>query len=192
VVAAASGAVGSVVGQIAKIKGARAVGVAGSPEKCKFVTDELGFDACLNHHDADFPEQLGAACPDGIDVYFENVGGKVFETVLPLLSNFARIPVCGMIAHYNATELPPGPNLMPVILRNILTKRLTMRGFIVWDFAKQEAEALTTMAGWIQEKKLKFREDIVEGLESAPEVFIGLLKGENFGKLVVRISDDPT
>jgi len=192
VVAAASGAVGSVVGQIAKIKGARAVGVAGSPEKCKFVTNELGFDACLNHHDADFPEQLGAACPDGIDVYFENVGGKVFETVLPLLSNFARIPVCGMIAHYNATELPPGPNLMPVILRNILTKRLTMRGFIVWDFAKQEAEALTTMAGWIQEKKLKFREDIVEGLETAPEVFIGLLKGANFGKLVVRISDDPT
>lgn len=192
VVAAASGAVGSVVGQIAKIKGARAVGVAGSPEKCKFVTDELGFDACLNHHDADFPEQLGAACPDGIDVYFENVGGKVFETVLPLLSNFARIPVCGMIAHYNATELPPGPNKMPVILRNILTKRLTFRGFIVWDFAEQEPEALTTMAGWIQEGTLKFREDFVEGLETAPEALIGLLKGANFGKLVVRVSDDPT
>ncbi|HIC43591.1 MAG TPA: NADP-dependent oxidoreductase, partial [Sulfurimonas sp.] len=192
VVAAASGAVGSVVGQIAKIKGARAVGVAGSPEKCKFVTDELGFDACLNHRDADFAEQLGAACPDGIDVYFENVGGKVFETVLPLFNNFARIPVCGMIAHYNATELPPEPNKMSVIFRNILTKRLTFRGFIVWDFAEQEPEALTTMAGWIQEGTLKFREDFVEGLETAPEALIGLLKGANFGKLVVRVSDDPT
>ena len=192
VVAAVSGAVGSVVGQVAKIKGARAVGVAGSPEKCKFVTDELGFDACLNHRDADFAEQLGAACPDGIDVYFENVGGKVFETVLPLFNNFARIPVCGMIAHYNATELPPGPNKMPIILRNILTKRLTFRGFIVWDFAEQEPEALTTMAGWIQEGTLKFREDFVEGLETAPEALIGLLKGANFGKLVVRVSDDPT
>lgn len=192
VVAAASGAVGSVVGQIAQIKGARAVGVAGSPEKCRFVTEELGFDACLNHRDPDFAEQLAAACPDGIDVYFENVGGKVFETVLPLLNEFARIPVCGMIAHYNATELPPGPDKMPLILRNILTKRLTFRGFIVWDFAEQESEALTAMAGWIQEGRLKFREDFVDGLESAPEALIGLLKGANFGKLVVRVSEDPT
>ena len=192
VVAAASGAVGSVVGQIAKIKGARAVGIAGSAEKCKFVTEELGFDACLNHRDANFAEHVAAACPDGIDVYFENVAGKVFETVLPQFNNFARIPVCGTIAIANATGLPEGPNQVPMLLRQILTKRLTFRGFIVRDYDDQEQEAFSNLAEWIRKGKLRFREDFVDGLEKAPEALIGLLKGENFGKLVVRVANDPT
>ena len=190
VVAAASGAVGSVVGQIARIKGARAVGIAGSAEKCKYVKEELGFDACVNHNSPDFAEALKVACADGIDVYFENVGGKVFETVSPLFNDFARIPVCGIISAYNATELPPGPNLTPLLMRDILVKRLTYRGFIVWDFASQEKEALTELANWIKEGKLHYREDIVDGLENAPEAFIGLLEGKNFGKLVIRVSDE--
>ena len=188
VVAAASGAVGSVVGQIARIKGARAVGIAGSAEKCKYVKEELGFDACVNHNSPEFVEALKAVCPDGIDVYFENVGGKVFETVSPLFNDFARIPVCGIISAYNATELPPGPNLTPLLMRDILVKRLTFRGFIVWDFASQEKEALTKLAEWIKEGKLNYREDIVDGIENAPEAFIGLLEGKNFGKLVIRVS----
>ena len=192
VVAAASGAVGSVVGQIARIKGARAVGIAGSAEKCRFVTGELGFDACLNHRDANFAEQVEAACPDGIDVYFENVAGKVFETVLPLFNNFARIPVCGTIAIANATSLPPGPNQVPMLLRQILTKRLTFRGFIVGDYVDQKQEAFTSLAKWIREGKLRFHEDIVDGLEKAPEALSGLLRGENFGKLVVRVANDST
>ena len=192
VVGAASGAVGSVVGQIAKIKGAQAVGIVGSAEKCQYVTEELGFDACVNHKHADFAEQVAAACPDGIDVYFENVAGKVFETVLPLFNQFARIPVCGTIAMANATDLPPGPNQVGPLLRQILTKRLTFRGFIVSDFMDQMQEAFSALGGWIQEGKLRYREDFVDGLEKVPEAFIGLLKGENFGKLVVRVSDDPT
>jgi NADPH-dependent curcumin reductase CurA len=188
VVAAASGAVGSVVGQIARIKGARAVGIAGSAEKCKYVTEELGFDACVNHNSPEFAEALKVACADGIDVYFENVGGKVFETVSPLFNDFARIPVCGIISAYNATELPPGPNLTPLLMRDILVKRLTFRGFIVWDYASQEKEALSELANWIKEGKLNYREDIVDGLENAPEAFIGLLEGKNFGKLVIRVS----
>ncbi|MBC8258901.1 MAG: NADP-dependent oxidoreductase [SAR324 cluster bacterium] len=190
VVAAASGAVGSVVGQIARIKGAQAVGIAGSAEKCKYVTEELGFDACVNHNSPEFTEALKAACPDGIDVYFENVGGKVFETVSPLFNDFARIPVCGIISAYNSTELPPGPNLTPLLMRDILVKRLTFRGFIVWDYATQEKEALSEIANWIKVGKLHYREDIVDGLENAPEAFIGLLEGQNFGKLVVRVSDE--
>ena len=192
VVGAASGAVGSVVGQIAKIRGARAVGIAGSAEKCQYVTEELGFDACVNHKAVDFVEQVAAACPDGIDVCFENVAGKVFETVLPLFKPFARIPVCGTIATANATELPPGPNQVPPLLRQILTKRLNFRGFIVSDFMDQMQEAFSALGEWIQEGKLRYREDFVDGLEKAPEALIGLLKGENFGKLVVRVSDDPT
>ncbi|MEC9069056.1 MAG: zinc-binding dehydrogenase, partial [SAR324 cluster bacterium] len=188
VVAAASGAVGSVVGQIARIKGARAVGIAGSAEKCKYVKEELGFDSCVNHNSPDFAESLKAVCSEGIDVYFENVGGKVFETVSPLFNDFARIPVCGIISAYNATELPPGPNLTPLLMRDILVKRLNFRGFIVWDFAAQEKEALSELAKWIKEGKINYREDIVDGLENAPEAFIGLLEGKNFGKLVIRVS----
>ena len=191
VVAAASGAVGSVVGQIARIKGARVVGIAGTPEKCEFVKEELGFDACVNHSLQDFAENLKSACPNGIDVYFENVGGKVFEKVLPLLNNFSRIPVCGIISSYNATQLPAGPNMTPLLMRNILVKRLTFRGFIVWDFDSQEEEALTQLSNWIKEGKIRYREDIVDGLGNAPEAFMGLLEGKNFGKLVVRVSDEP-
>jgi len=192
VVAAASGPVGSLVGQIAKIEGCRAVGVAGSAEKCAYVVDELGFDACLNHRDEGFPEALAAACPDGVDVYWENVGGAVFQAVLPLLNPFARVPVCGLIAHYNATEPPPGPNQVPVLMRAVLSNRILIRGFIVWDFAAQEQEFMEAVAGWIRDGRVKYREDIVEGLEIAPRVFQGLLQGRNFGKQVIRVSPDPT
>ena len=188
VVAAASGAVGSAVGQIAKIKGARAVGIAGSAEKCGFVVDELGFDACIDHSDPDFKDQLQNACPNGIDVYFENVGGPVFKAVLPLLNQFARVPVCGVISHYNDTALPDGPDATSLILRSALVKRLTIRGFLVFDFVDQEAEALEQLTQWVSDGRLKYREDFVSGLGAAPEAFIGLLKGKNFGKLVVAVS----
>jgi len=192
VVAAASGPVGSLVGQIAKIEGCRVVGVAGSREKCAYVTGELGFDTCLNHREAGFAEALAAACPDGIDIYWENVGGAVFEAVLPRFNRFARMPVCGLVAQYNATEPPPGPNRIPQLMRAVLTDRLSIRGFIVWDFADQEAEFVDHVSGLIREGRLKYREDFVDGLENAPQAFMGLLQGKNFGKLVVRVSPDPT
>jgi NADPH-dependent curcumin reductase CurA len=192
VVAAASGAVGSVVGQIAKIKGCRAIGIAGGERKCRYVKEELGFDTCLDHHQPDLAERLKAACPSGIDIYIENVGGAVFEAVLPLLNNFARVPVCGIIAHYNATEPPAGPNRVPELLRAILVKRLTFRGFIVWDFSSQYPDFLRDMSGWLREGRVKYREDITDGLENAPRELIGLLKGENFGKKIVRVNADPT
>ena len=187
VVAAATGPVGSLVGQIAKRKGARAVGIAGGPEKCAFLRDTLGFDAAVDHRAEDFPQALAAACPDGIDVYFENVGGAVFDAVLPLLNNFARIPVCGLVSGYNATELPPGPDRVPVLMRAILSKRLHVQGFIVWDFAAQESAYLQDVGAWLREGLVVHREDIVDGLENAPEAFAGLLQGRNFGKLIVRI-----
>ena len=189
VVAAASGAVGSVVGQIAKIKGARAVGIAGGPDKCRYVKDELGFDDCVDHRAPDFAARLKAACPKGIDVYFENVGGTVFDAVLPLLNAFARIPVCGLIAQYNATELPPGPNRLPLLMRNVLTKRLLVRGFIVTDFSAHLEDFLRDVSQWVREGRIKYREDIVDGLESAPATLIGLLKGKNFGKQLVRVAE---
>ena len=187
VVAAATGPVGSLVGQIAKRKGARAVGIAGGPEKCAFLRDTLGFDAAVDHRAEDFPDALAAACPDGIDVYFENVGGAVFDAVLPLLNNFARIPVCGLVSGYNATELPPGPDRVPVLMRAILSKRLHVQGFIVWDFAAQESAFLQDVGAWLREGLVVHREDIVDGLEKAPDAFAGLLQGRNFGKLIVRI-----
>jgi NADPH-dependent curcumin reductase CurA len=190
-VAAASGAVGQVVGQIAKLKGCRVVGIAGGSEKCAFIEKELGFDAAVDYRRDDFRDRLRAAAPKGIDVYFENVGGAVFAEVLPLLNDFARIPVCGLIAHYNATELPPGPNQVPALMRAILTKRLTFRGFIVSDFAAQRDAFLREVGAWVREGKIKYREDVVEGLENAPRAFQGLLRGENFGKLVVRVGADP-
>jgi NADPH-dependent curcumin reductase len=191
VVAAASGAVGSVAGQIAKIKGCRAVGVAGGERKCRYVEEELGFDACLDHRQPDWAERLKAACPKGIDVYFENVGGEVFEAVLPLLNDFARVPVCGLIAHYNATELPAGPNRVPELMLAILVKRLTFRGFIVGDFAAQYPDFLRDVSGWLREGRVKYREDITDGLENAPRELIGLLRGENFGKKIIRVGPDP-
>lgn len=192
VVAAASGAVGSIVGQIAKIKGCRAVGIAGSQDKCDYVVNGFGFDACLNHRDPGFEDALAKACPDGIDVYFENVGGLVWQAVLPLLNPFARVPVCGLIAHYNATGLPEGPDRSPQIMFNVLTKRLTLRGFIVTDFADQQQEFLDTVGPWVSSGQIKYREDFADGLENAPAAFQGLLRGENFGKLVVRVSEDKT
>ena len=188
VVAAASGAVGSVVGQIAKIKGCRAVGVAGSQQKCDFVRTTLGFDACVNHRSEKFAEELRAACPKGIDVYFENVGGRVLEAMVPLLNLFGRVPVCGLIAHYSAVALPKGPDHTPLLMSAILTKRLMFRGFIVMDFASQKAEFERDMAAWLREGKMKYREDIVDGLENAVPAFRGLLQGQNFGKLLVRVA----
>ena len=191
VVAAASGAVGAVVGQIAKIRGCRVVGVAGSKAKCDYVVNELGFDACLDHRAADFAKALADACPKGIDVYWENVGGPVFEAVLPLLNRFARIPVCGLIAWYNASEPPPGPDRTPLLFRSILTKRLTIRGFIVWDFNALEEKFRREVGQWVREGRLRYREDVREGLEQAPQAFMGLLEGGNFGKLLIRVAPDP-
>lgn len=191
VVAAASGAVGSVVGQIAKLKGCRVVGVAGGAEKCRSVVDELGFDACIDHHSTDFSQQLATACPKGIDVYFENVGGKVFDAVLPLLNPAARIPVCGLIAHYNDTALPTGPDRLGLLTRTLLTKRIKMQGFIIFDdYGHRYGEFYSQMSTWLNEGKISFREDIVDGLENAPQAFIGLLEGKNFGKLVIRVTND--
>lgn len=192
VVAAASGAVGSLVGQIGRIRGCRVIGIAGGAAKCKYVKEELGFDECLDHRAPNLAETLQRACPKGIDIYFENVGGEVFEAVAPLLNDFARVPVCGLIAHYNAKELPPGPNRLPLMMADILTKRLTFRGFIVWDFAPQFPEFMAEMSQWLRTGKIKFKEDITDGLENAPRELIGLLRGENFGKKVIRVSSDPT
>jgi NADPH-dependent curcumin reductase len=189
VVAAASGAVGSAVGQIAKIKGARAVGIAGGKDKCNYVVKELGFDACLDHRDPELAEKLKDACPKGIDVYFENVGGAVFEAVFPQLNAFSRIPVCGLIAHYNDTEAT-APKWASSLMRAVLTKRLTIRGFIVSDFAARHADFLRDMSQWLREGKVKHRESITEGLDSAPAAFMGLLKGANFGKQLVRVGPD--
>jgi NADPH-dependent curcumin reductase len=183
VVAAASGAVGSVVGQIAKIKGCRAVGIAGGADKCRFVVGTLGFDACVDHRAPDFREALAAACTDGIDVYFENVGGAVQQTVWPLLNDFARVPVCGLIAQYSLAAPMPGPDMFTV-----LRKRLTVRGFIVTDFAAKQADFLRDAGEWVRSGRLKYREDIVDGLENAPTAFLGLLQGKNFGKLLVRVA----
>ena len=191
VVAAASGAVGSIVGQIGRIKGARVVGIAGGPDKCRYVLEELGFDACIDHRAADFAQQLAAACAKGIDVYFENVGGAVFDAVLPLLNVGARVPVCGMIANYNDTALPEGPDRMGLLTRTILTKRLKMQGFIIFDdYGHRYGEFFSQMSTWLKEGKIKFREDMVDGLENAPQAFIGLLEGKNFGKLVVRVANE--
>jgi NADPH-dependent curcumin reductase len=186
VVAAASGAVGAVVGQIAKLRGCRVVGIAGSRAKCDYVVRELGFDACIDHHAPDFADQLRAACPHGIDVYWENVGGRVLEAVLPLLNDFARVPVCGLIAWYNATEPPPGPDRTPHLLRQILVRRLTVRGFIVYDF--DPGDFLLEAGQWVGDGRLRYREDIRDGLENAPAAFAGLLEGENFGKLLIRVA----
>jgi len=189
VVAAASGPVGSMVGQIAQIKGARAVGIAGGPKKCAFVKNDLKFADCLDHRAPDFAERLAAACPKGIDVYFENVGGAVFDAVLPLLNPFARVPVCGLIAHYNDTQAV-APKWASSMMRSVLTKRLTIRGFIVSDFAARHADFLRDMSGWVREGKVKHREFVTEGLDSAPAAFMGLLKGANFGKQLVRVGPD--
>ncbi len=188
VLAASTGAVGSVVGQIAKLKGCRVVGIAGAKEKCDYAVNELGYDACISHYDADMAQQLAALCPDGIDVYFENVGGSSWEAVMPLLNNFARIPVCGLIAHYNQKELPPGPDRMSLLQSMILSKRIKMQGFIISDHYDRVGDFITDVSTWMAQGKITYKEHMVEGLENAPEAFLGLFKGANFGKLVVKVS----
>ncbi|MDX8379642.1 MAG: NADP-dependent oxidoreductase [Gallionella sp.] len=191
VVAAASGAVGSIVGQIAKLQGCRVIGIAGTTEKCRFVVDELGFDACINHHSEDLTSQLALACPNGIDVYFENVGGAVFTAVLPLLNTHARIPLCGLIAHYNETTLPLGSDHLSLLTRTLLIKRIKMQGFIIFDdYGDRYDEFFNQMSLWLKEGKIKHREDIIDGLAQAPAAFIGLLEGKNFGKLIIRLTDE--
>ncbi|MBP6223784.1 MAG: NADP-dependent oxidoreductase [Rhizobacter sp.] len=189
VVAAASGAVGSVVGQIARLKGCRVVGIAGGADKCRFVVDELGFDACLDRRSDDLPAQLAAACPKGIDVYFENVGGAVFDAVLPLLNTHARVPVCGLMSLYGGAPSAAAVDRLPALTRALLVKRIRMQGFIIFDYEGRQNEFLGPMRAWLAEGKVKFREDVVDGLENAPQAFMGLLKGENFGKLVVKVAD---
>lgn len=189
VVAAASGPVGATVGQIAKIKGCRAVGVAGGPEKCAHVVENLGFDVCIDHTAPDFAEQLAAACPDGIDVYFENVGGKVLYAVLPLLNPFARMPVCGVVAWYNLTSLPEGGDLGPMIMSTILKMKVKVQGFIIFDSFPQSlyAEFVRDMSGWLAEGKVKYKEQMIDGLENAPAALNDVLLGKSFGKMVVKV-----
>ncbi|MBT4519576.1 MAG: NADP-dependent oxidoreductase [Halieaceae bacterium] len=188
VLAASTGAVGSVVGQIAKIKGCRVVGIAGAAKKCKYAVEELGYDACISHYDDDMAQQLAAACPDGIDVYFENVGGSSWEAVMPLLNNHSRVPVCGLIAHYNQTSLPPGPDRMSMLQGLILTKSIRMQGFIVSNYRHRVPAFTGDMTGWLASGKMKYREHMVQGLENAPEAFMGFFAGANFGKLVVQVN----
>ncbi|MGO9802731.1 MAG: NADP-dependent oxidoreductase [Steroidobacteraceae bacterium] len=188
VVAAATGAVGSVVGQIARLKGCRVVGVAGGAEKCRYAVGTLGFDACIDHRAADLSQQLAAACPKGIDVYFESVGGAVLYAVAPLLNVGARIPLCGLIAWYNLEKLPAGPDRTPALLSAVLRRRIRIQGFIIFDHNERFPAFQRDMTAWLREGRVQYREELIEGLENAPRGLMGLLQGENFGKLVVRVS----
>lgn len=189
VVAGASGPVGATVGQIGKLLGLRVVGIAGGAEKCAHVVEVLGFDACIDYKAEGFRKTLKAAVPQGIDIYFENVGGAVFDAVMPLLNPCARIPVCGLISQYNATSLPDGPDRMNMLMGQILRKRMTMRGFIVFDdFGHLYPEFAKQVGTWVAEGKIRYQEEMIDGLEQAPGAFIGLLRGEAFGKRVIRLS----
>ncbi|NSX55787.1 NADP-dependent oxidoreductase [Parasulfitobacter algicola] len=189
VVAAASGPVGATVGQIAKIKGCRVVGIAGGADKCAHVTDRLGFDACIDHTSDNFAEHLNAACPDGIDVYFENVGGKVLYAVLPLLNEFARMPVCGVVSWYNLAGLPDGPDYGPAIMGTILRMKVKVQGFIIFDSFPQSTykDFVRDMTGWLADGNVQYKEQIIQGLEAAPAALNDLLVGKNFGKMVVKV-----
>jgi len=208
VVSAATGAVGSIVGQLAKLKGCRVVGIAGSAKKCQYAIQELGFDACVDHNSKTFVGDLKLACPDGIDIYYESVGGPVFWAVHPLLNNFARVPICGVISWYNdlMTLLQPGFNFRllwakaiaffrvffridksSLILANFISKRLIFQGFIISDHYDHYSEFVKEVLPLIESGKIKVKEDIVQGIENAPEAFIGLLKGKNFGKLLIEV-----
>ncbi|MFJ5162363.1 NADP-dependent oxidoreductase [Pantoea sp. NPDC088449] len=186
VVAAASGPVGSLVGQIAKKAGARVVGIAGGKEKCQYVGETLGFDEVVDHRSPDFVSELAKACPNGIDVYLELVGGEVWNAVFPLLNPYARIPVCGLIAQYNANDSQKGTDRLPVLMREILSRSILFRGFIVREYWDQRPEFLDEVAPWVASGDVRFQEDIVFGLKNAPEAFMGLLEGKNFGKLIVQ------
>ncbi len=188
VVGAATGAVGSIVGQIARLKECRVIGVAGGAEKCRYAVEELGFDACIDHRSPTLNQELAAACPAGIDVYFENVGGATFDAVFPLLNTKARIPLCGLIAGYNGDPAGESQYRTSQVMGTLLKKRIRMQGFIIFDdYGPHFAEFRNQMAEWFEAGKIKYREDIVDGLENAPEAFIGLLQGRNFGKLAVRV-----
>jgi NADPH2:quinone reductase len=192
-VAAATGPVGSAVGQIARIKGARTVGIAGGAEKCAALLDDFGFDAAVDRRSPTYALDLRAAAPNGIDVYFENVGGPVLTAIVPLLNRYARVPVCGLVAGYNATSLPEGPDRMPWLMGQILTRSLTVRGFIQDEFTRSHGrDFVRDMTGWVTQGRVRYREDVVDGLENAPAAFRGLLRGRNFGKLLVRVGEDPT
>ncbi len=188
VVAAATGPVGAMVGQLARLQGCRTVAIAGGPEKCAYALEVLKFDVALDHRDPALKEKLAAASPQGIDIYFENVGGKVWDAVIPLLNDFARIPVCGLISQYNLGNAADGDTPMTALMRDVLVKRLLLRGFIVTDFAAYRDEFLEYATPLVANGTLQVREDIVDGLEKAPEAFIGLLQGRNFGKLIVRFA----
>jgi NADPH-dependent curcumin reductase len=187
VVSAASGAVGAVAGQLAKREGTRVIGIAGGGDKCRYVESELGFDACIDHRSTDLGAELDRACPNGIDVYWENVGGAVQQAVFPRLNDFGRMVMCGMVSEYNDVEPRPGPNLMAAV-----RKRLKIQGFIVSDRWQRFGEYRAMAAPLVRNGELKYREDIVEGLDRAPEAFIGLLQGRNFGKLLIKLGNDPT
>ena len=182
VVSAAAGAVGSVVGQIAKLKGCHVVGIAGGADKCRYVVDELGFDACIDYKAGRLRDDLKAATPKGVDVYFDNVGGDILDTVLARMNPFSRLPVCGLISQYNATELHGLRNF-----RSVLVNRIKIQGFIVFDFREHYPRAIGELATWLAEGKLKYRETIAEGVRAAPAAFIGLLNGANLGKQLVKL-----
>ena len=184
-VSAAAGAVGSAAGQMAKLKGCRVVGTAGSDEKVDYLTNELSFDAAFNYKTASLSQALKESCPDGIDLNFENVGGDILEAVLPRMNNFGRVAVCGMIAHYNDETPRPGPRTLPLVI----SKRLKLQGFIVSDHMDQMKPFIQEMSGWIAEGKVKQRETVAEGIESAPEAFIGMFKGDKIGKQLVKVSE---
>ncbi|WP_404343547.1 NADP-dependent oxidoreductase [Pseudoalteromonas mariniglutinosa] len=189
VVAAATGPVGATVGQIAKLKGCKVVGVAGGSEKCQYAVEKLGFDACIDHHSDDFAKQLTDACDSGIDVYYENVGGKVFDAVLPLLNTAARVPLCGLVSQYNATSLPDGPDRMSMLMGQILAKRIKMQGFIIFDdYGHRYDEFATEMQKWLSEGKIQYREHLVDGFENTITAFNDMLSGKNFGKTVVQVN----
>lgn len=186
VVSAAAGAAGNFAGQIGKIQGCRVVGIAGSDEKCRWITDDLGMDAAINYKKQNVLEALKAACPDGIDVYFDNVGGDILEAVLFQMNLYGRIACCGAVSQYDTGSPQPGPRGIPGL---IVVKRLTMQGFIVSDFFKERAQATAQLAKWVSEGKLKVREEVIDGLENAPSALIGLLHGENIGKRMIKVSE---
>jgi NADPH-dependent curcumin reductase CurA len=185
VVSGAAGAVGAVVGQIAKIKGCRAVGIAGGPEKCTYIVDQLGFDASIDYKSEDVKNALRRQCPQGVDVYFDNVGGEILDTVLLQINRGARLVICGAISQYNNTTPVQGPSNYLALLVN----RASMTGFVCFDFADRYRQAAQEMIGWMAAGRLRSREDIVDGLETFPETLLKLFKGENFGKLIIKVAD---
>ncbi len=185
VVSGAAGAVGMIAGQIAKIHDCRVVGIAGSDRKTKYLVDELGFDAAINYKTAqNLRNSLKEACPAGVDIYFDNVGGEISDAVISLINKYARIPLCGQISLYNESQIPTGPRIQP----RLLTFSALMKGFIVHNYEDQFDEGLRQLAYWLKEKKLKYAENIIDGLENAPKAFLGLFKGENLGKQLVKVS----